>query len=53
MYSVKKHSGTVVKDMYPGYLAKTTWLNLIGIGMGPHSNKKIIEYPPRDRVILR
>jgi hypothetical protein len=45
IYSVEKQSGAAVENMYLGYLTKMTRPNLIGIGMGPHSNKMAIEYP--------
>jgi hypothetical protein len=35
-----------VEDLYMGHLTKLTHLNLIGIGLGPHSNKMVVEYPP-------
>jgi hypothetical protein len=46
IYSVEKHSGAAVEDMYLGHITKTTQPNLIGIDTDPHSNKMAIEYPP-------
>jgi hypothetical protein len=46
IYSVKKgHLGAAIEDMYLGYLTKMTQQNLIGIGMGPHLNNMVVEYP--------